>query len=98
MLLVTDLRKVSSLDFERFYAREFEKCFVHLIFFLQRNCKSQVGGWEIARKLVEYQLDSQTSRIAIINCGKENKLNDAIQSGSKTLADIYELLLGNGLH
>ena len=41
---------------------------------------SQIGGWEVAKSLVEFSLESKDSRIAIINCGQAAKIDDAIQS------------------
>jgi len=52
----------------------------------------KIDGWEVAKEMVDYQLNAKDSRIAIINCGSAGKIDDAIQSGKLTTSQILDLL------
>jgi len=56
----------------------------------------KIQGWELAKELVEFQLDSTQTRVAIIHCGDaDQKINDAIQSKTKSISELFEILSGN---
>ena len=55
---------------------------------------STIGGFEVAKELADFQLDSHDSRFAIINCGSAAKIDDAIQSGKLSTSQVLDLLNG----
>ena len=56
----------------------------------------KIQGWELAKELIEFQLDSIQTRVAIIHCGDaDQKINDAIQSKTKSISELFEILSGN---